>query len=165
VTVTTGKVIQVEDVAPVRWMGEQGRFLLRGEDTGGLYTFMEITTSPGGGPPLHIHQREDEAFLVLAGAYAIRLGDETHEAGPGGLVYGPRGVPHKFRNIADEPGKMLVIATPGGVEGFFEGLSGLMAKGRPPGEAEMKDLADRHHIIGLEAVPAGRPGGPPPGSR
>ncbi|WP_206681541.1 hypothetical protein [Actinomadura sp. J1-007] len=72
-------------------------------------------------------------------------------------MYGPRGVPHKFRNVSDGPSKLLVIATPGGVEGFFEGLSDIMAKGLPPDPAEMIELATRHDVHGLEPV------GPPPG--
>jgi quercetin dioxygenase-like cupin family protein len=156
-TRTPGKTVSRDEVTPVRWMGEEGRFLLRKEDTGGLYTFFEVTTSPGGGPPLHIHEDEDEAFYVVAGEYAIRLGDEEYEAPAGRLVYGPRGMPHKFRNISDGPSKLLVIATPGGVEGFFEGLSGLMANGTPPAPLDMIELAARHHVQGLEQV------GPPPG--
>ncbi|MFC6883275.1 cupin domain-containing protein [Actinomadura yumaensis] len=156
-THTPGKVVALDDVDPVKWMGEEGRFLLRSEDTGGLYSFFEVTTSPGGGPPLHIHEGEDEAFYVVQGEYAIVLGDETYQAPAGRLVYGPRGVPHKFRNVSDGPSKLLVIATPGGVEGFFEGLSDIMAKGLPPDPAEMIELATRHDVHGLEPV------GPPPG--
>lgn len=157
-TLTTGKIVTIGEVEPVRWMGEQGRFLLRSEDTGGLYSFFEVTTSPGGGPPLHVHSAEDEAFLVVEGGYAIQLGDQVHEAGPGMLVYGPRGVPHKFRNLSGSPSRMYVIATPGGVEGFFEGLSGFMAAGGPPRQQDMEALAARHGVTGLEPVP----GGPPP---
>ncbi|MFG2087298.1 MULTISPECIES: cupin domain-containing protein [unclassified Spirillospora] len=156
-THTPGKVVARDEVAPVRWLGEEGRFLLRAEDTGGLYSFFEVTTSPGGGPPLHIHEAEDEAFYVIEGRYSIVLGDEEYEAPAGRLVYGPRGVPHKFRNISDGPSKLLVVATPGGVEGFFEGLSELMAGGGPPSPPDMIELATRYHVEGLEQV------GPPPG--
>ncbi|GAA2102469.1 cupin domain-containing protein [Actinomadura alba] len=162
-THTPGRIVSRDAVAPVHWMGEEGRFLLRSEDTGGLYTFFEVTTSPGGGPPLHIHEDADEAFYVIAGRYAIHLGDEEHEAPAGCLVYGPRGVPHKFRNISGGPSKLLVIATPGGVEGFFEGLSGLMAAGAPPAASDMIELAAAFRVQGLEPVgpPPGVPGRPP----
>src|SRR5689334_18475729 len=55
-TVTRGQVVALDGVKPVKWAGETGRWLLRGEQTGGLYSFFEVTTPPGGGPPLHIHQ-------------------------------------------------------------------------------------------------------------
>lgn len=152
-TVPRGKRVLYREVPPVGWMGEKGRFLLRSEDTGGLLTFMEVTTAPGGGPPLHTHEAEDETFFVVAGRYAVYLGDEVHELGPGDLVYGPRGVPHKFRNIDGSPSRLVVVATPGGVEGFFEGLSKLLAGGKPPDPDEMIALATAHRVHGLEAVP------------
>jgi quercetin dioxygenase-like cupin family protein len=158
-TITVGKVVASGELEAYQWLGETGRFLLTNKDTGGRYTLMDITTSPSGGPPLHTHEREDEAFLVLDGEYEIRLGDDTHRAGPGGLVYGPRGVPHAFRNLAEEPGRMLVIATPGGVEEFFIGLSRIVNRAGRPDFAEIEAHAARHHIVGLEVPPA-RPGGP-----
>jgi mannose-6-phosphate isomerase-like protein (cupin superfamily) len=160
-TITAGKVVSYHETPPVRWLGEEGRFLLRSEDTNGQYTFMAVSTQPGGGPPLHIHAAEDETFFVLAGRYAIQLGDTVLEAGVGDLVYGPRGVPHKFRNIAKSPSKLLVIATPGGVEKFFEGLSELVTGGGPPDPERMVALATEHRIRGLEPVPPG-PAGPGP---
>jgi quercetin dioxygenase-like cupin family protein len=151
-TVRSGKIVERDEVPPISWMGEQGRFLLRSEDTGGLYTFFEVTSAPGAGPPLHIHQDVDETFYVVAGRYSIQLGDSSYEAGPGGLVHGPRGVAHKFRNVSDGPSKLLVIATPGGVEGFFEGLSRILAKGGPPDPAEMMELAAAHNVVSLEQL-------------
>jgi quercetin dioxygenase-like cupin family protein len=157
-TLTRPKIVIRDEVEPVLWMGEQGRFLLRKEDTGGLYTFMEVTTPPGGGPPLHIHDAEDEAFFVTEGEYEIRVDGQSHIAGPGTVAYGPRGVSHQFRNIADTPSKMLVIATPGGVEDFFIGLSRLLAGGRRPEWEEMVQHATKHHVRGFR--PTGAPGGP-----
>lgn len=156
-TVAPPKLVIRDEVDPVRWMGEQGRFLLRKEDTGGLYTFMEVTTAPGGGPPLHIHDAEDEAFFVTEGEYEIRVDGELYRARPGTVAYGPRGVAHQFRNIADRPSKMLVIATPGGVEDFFIGLSRLLAGGRRPEWGEMVEHATKHRVRGFRPMD-GRPG-------
>ncbi|WP_433172860.1 cupin domain-containing protein [Actinoallomurus sp. CA-150999] len=162
-TLAPAKLVIRDEVDPVRWMGEQGRFLLRKEDTGGLYTFMEITTPPDGGPPLHIHDTEDEAFFVTEGKYEIRVDGELHVATPGTLAYGPRGVAHQFRNISDAPSRMLVIVTPGGVEDFFIGLSELLRDGRRPEWEEMVAHATKHNVRGFRPMggpPAGIPGGP-----
>jgi quercetin dioxygenase-like cupin family protein len=156
-TLAPPKLVVRDEVDPVLWMGEQGRFLLRKEDTGGLYTFMEVTTPPGGGPPLHIHDAEDEAFFVTEGEYEIRVDGELHIAKPGTVAYGPRGVSHQFRNIAERPSRMLVIVTPGGVEDFFIGLSKLLAGGRRPDWEEMAEHATKHQMRGF------RPMGGPPG--
>jgi quercetin dioxygenase-like cupin family protein len=169
-TLAPPKLVVRDEVDPVLWMGEQGRFLLRKEDTGGLYTFMEVTTPPGGGPPLHIHDAEDEAFFVTEGRYEIRVDGELHIAEPGTLAYGPRGVSHQFRNIAETPSRMLVIVTPGGVEDFFIGLSRLLAGGRRPEWEEMVEHATKHQMRGFQPMGGpggpggpGRPGGPPAG--
>ncbi len=40
-------------------------FKASGEDTGGAYSLTDSMVPPQGGPPPHIHHREDEAFWVL----------------------------------------------------------------------------------------------------
>jgi mannose-6-phosphate isomerase-like protein (cupin superfamily) len=87
--------------------------------TGGGLTLLENLTAPGGGPPPHIHTREDEFFYVLDGTFEIRIGDEVHELGLGGFAFVPRGTVHNFRNTATVPSRILVGFTPGGMEGFF----------------------------------------------
>ena len=155
-TAITGKVVIRDDVNPVPWMGEQGRFLLRAEDTGGLFSFFEVTTAPGGGPPLHLHEDHDEALYVIEGQYEITLGDRTLTGLPGTVAYSPRGAAHRFRNYTETPSRLLVIASPGGHERFFEELSAVLAAG-PPTPSVFAEVARRHHITGLE------PFGPPPG--
>jgi uncharacterized RmlC-like cupin family protein len=51
-----------------------------GQSTGGSLVLLENLTAPGGGPPPHIHTREDEFFYVLEGTFEIRIGDEVHVA-------------------------------------------------------------------------------------
>lgn len=154
----TGKVVVRDDVSPVPWLGEEGRFLLRAEDTGGLFSFFEVTTAPGGGPPLHLHDDHDEALFVVRGRYEIKVDERTVTGLPGTVVYTPRGTAHRFRNSLDEPSTLLVIASPGGHERFFEELSAVIAAGRPD-PARMAEVAHRHHVTGLE------PFGPPAGAR
>lgn len=156
-TAIPGKIIARDAVDPVHWIGEQGRFLLRAEDTGGLFSFFEVTTSPGGGPPLHLHTDHDEALLVVEGCYSVRMGDTTVEAKPGTVVFSPRNTPHRFRNTLSTPSRLLVVATPGGHETFFEDLERALAAGGPPDPAVMASIAVRHNVVGLE------PMGPPPG--
>lgn len=89
------------------------------ESTGGSLTLLENLTTPGGGPPPHIHTREDEFWFVLDGTFEIRIGDRVHALGPGGFAFAPRGTIHNFRNVADRPSRILVGFTPAGMEGFF----------------------------------------------
>ena len=159
-TALPGKVVVRDHVTPVRWTVEEGRFLLRSEDTGGLFSFFELSTPPGGGPPVHLHEGIDETFYVIEGAYEIQLGDRIHEAGPGTLLYGPRGIGHGFRNVGDAAARMLCLATPGGAETMFEGLAELLGDDGPPDRAAVEALVARHDITYL-----GRPGEPLRGTR
>ncbi|GAA0538135.1 hypothetical protein GCM10010172_19280 [Paractinoplanes ferrugineus] len=158
-TAIPGKIIMRDAVDPVRWVGEQGRFLLRAEDTGGLLSFFEVTTAPGGGPPLHMHTDHDEALLVLDGAYEVRLDDRTVEATPGTVVFSPRNVAHRFRNVLETPSRLMIVATPGGHETFFEDLEKALAAGGPPDPAVMAAIATRHGVVGLEPMRPPQPAG------
>ena len=90
-----------------------------GESTSGTLVLLENLTIPGGGPPPHIHTREDEFWYVLDGTFEIRIGDQVHILGPGGFAYAPRGTVHNFRNTAETSSRVLVGFAPGGMEGFF----------------------------------------------
>jgi quercetin dioxygenase-like cupin family protein len=90
-----------------------------GATTGGRLALLENLTAPGGGPPPHVHTREDEFFFVLDGRFEVRIGEEVHNLSPGGYAYVPRGTVHNFRNVAETPSRILVGFTPAGMEGFF----------------------------------------------
>jgi quercetin dioxygenase-like cupin family protein len=90
-----------------------------GATTGGKLALLENLTAPGGGPPPHIHTREDEFFFVLDGIFDVRIGDQVHTLGAGGYAYVPRGSVHSFRNVAETASRILVGFTPAGMEGFF----------------------------------------------
>ena len=91
-----------------------------GEDIDGAFLLGEEVSMPGGGPPPHIHQREDETFCVLEGEYEFLVGEHTIRAGAGSVVYGPRNVPHTFKNVGTTPARMLAFVTPAGFEEFLE---------------------------------------------
>ena len=130
-------------------------FKATGESTGGSLVLIENLTAPGGGPPPHVHTREDEFFYVLDGSFEIRIADELHAVGPGGFAYVPRGTVHNFRNTADAPGRILVGFTPGGMEGFFR-ESGQAATDDGPGPPVDQDEIARTMAAapryGVEAV-------------
>jgi mannose-6-phosphate isomerase-like protein (cupin superfamily) len=79
--------------------------------------------------PAHVHEREDELFLSLEGEHIIELDGQEHRIGPGEFVFAPRGVPHAQRRVVPHEGRMLLVATPGGLEGFFRELAEADAAG------------------------------------
>ena len=56
------------------------------------------TTTPGGGPPLHFHNNDDETFHVLEGRVSFFQNSQWNEVGPGGSAFVPRGQLHTFKN-------------------------------------------------------------------
>ena len=108
------------------------RFMIDGEDAGGDFSLVEQPLSPHAlAAPLHRHTREDEYSFVLEGRMGALLGDDVVEAGPGDLVYKPRGQWHTFWNAGDEPARILEIISPAGFEQFFAELAPLAAGGAP----------------------------------
>ena len=102
-----------------------------GDDTAGSFFLSETTVDPGfPGPPLHRHERLHDMFYVLDGVLTMRLGDETHELGPGTFVCVPPGVAHTFSNTTDAPVRFLNFNTPAGWENYMREL-GKGAKAGP----------------------------------
>ena len=106
-------------------LGGDVRFVVRGCDSGGALTALEVANPPGQGPPLHVHSAQDEAIHVLDGEVRWRLGDEVQSTGPGAYVFIPRGLPHCFQVVGERPGRMLITFAPAGMEAFFERLSAM----------------------------------------
>jgi quercetin dioxygenase-like cupin family protein len=91
-----------------------------GEDTGGAFALIEALVPPGSGPPPHIHQREDEAFYILEGELLFHVDGHDIAAGTGSWITLARGSLHHFKNLGDQPARMLIVVTPAGLERFFE---------------------------------------------
>jgi mannose-6-phosphate isomerase-like protein (cupin superfamily) len=95
-------------------------FKVTGAQTGGRMLLVEHTHLRKGGPPLHVHHEQEEWFLVEDGRVVFQVGDQRLTLGPGDSLLGPRGVPHTFSAIGDEPAKLLIAFSPAGkMEEFF----------------------------------------------
>jgi mannose-6-phosphate isomerase-like protein (cupin superfamily) len=88
--------------------------------TGGALSVFE--TSIDAGPPLHVHDREDECFYVLDGVLSIRCGGDVFDAPRDSFVFLPRGRPPRFW-ARDRPARLLLISVPGGIEDYFREIN------------------------------------------
>jgi quercetin dioxygenase-like cupin family protein len=122
-------------------------YKVRGEQTGGVLTAFENVIAPGDGPPLHTHAAEDEAWYIVDGELEFRLGDELRSAPSGSFVFVPRGTPHAFRNVGEDPARILVLFTPAGMERFFDRFADL-----PPGGAVPQAFAEIGRGVGMDVV-------------
>ena len=127
---------------------------LRGADTDGLVSVVESHDLAGGGPPLHIHHREDETFQILEGEYEWTVGGKTFIAHKGTTIFAPRGIAHTYRYLGKAPGRLLCVITPSGFERFFEEISAL----NPKPQQDIPSVIEIGKEYGLEFPPlAGAP--------
>jgi mannose-6-phosphate isomerase-like protein (cupin superfamily) len=100
-------------------VGDVYRFLATGDDTNGKYAMWEAIVPPGGGPPPHVHSREEEGFYILEGEITFMIGEQRVVATAGMFANMPVGTPHSFKNESSEPARMLISVAPAGLEGMF----------------------------------------------
>ncbi len=117
------------------------------KDTAGSWSVFEAHWSLKGGPPLHVHQGEDEWFYVIEGEYVVQVGDERFRLKSGDSVLAPREVPHSYAHLGDGHGRMLIAYQPAGnMEAFFLEISRLAPT---PSANEVQQIFRDH---GMEIV-------------
>src|SRR5258708_16322266 len=89
-TPTEGRTVAV--------VGDVYRFLATGDNTNGKYAVWEAIVPSGGGPPPHVHSREEEGFYVLEGEITLTIGDKRLVAAAGMFANTPVRSPHSFHN-------------------------------------------------------------------
>ena len=130
----------------VRVAGGPGRdlvFKVTSDDTDGAFDYFIVEVAPHGGPPLHVHLKQEETIHVLKGRYKVQIGDDLFQLEEGGFAYLPSNVPHAFLNLTDAPGEVIVVYTPGGGIKFHEELGQLTRHG-PPEPKAVAQLFEKH---------------------
>ena len=113
-------------------------------DTGGEFFMIEQRELLRFGPPRHVHHHQDEWFRPLKGTYKVEVGTEKFELGPGDLLFAPRGIPHVWAHVDDEPGSMLVAWSPAGkMESYFYNFTKFA---RMPPTDELRQLFREHEM-------------------
>ena len=119
-------------------VGEDTALKASAASTGGSLTLIDSLTD-GGAPP-HVHAREDEAMFVIDGAIVVHVGDDEFHAKAGDFVFMPRGVLHDW-DVEGASARVLIIATPGGLERFLDEFHAA-----PDWEAR-DAVAERHGLV------------------
>ena len=120
---------------PVQGPTGQPMFIKAGStDTHGSYAAIEYSHAAGAaGPPPHVHQEHEEAFIVIDGELTLMVGDTTVTVPRGGFALVPRGTVHQPRNDSGAATRFIFITSPP-FEGFFIEMEQLLQRhnGRPP---------------------------------
>ena len=94
-TPVTRSVISSPDTQTATWfLGALSQVRLSGEQTGGAFSVRDTLARRGNASPVHVHDRDDETFLVLDGELRVVVGEEEHVAGPGTMAVLPRRLRH-----------------------------------------------------------------------
>src|SRR4051812_28110449 len=100
---------------PFWFLGGQARVLVPGKATGGAVSVVEFTDAADHAPPLHIHEDEEEIWIVLDGKISFFVGDQKFDLEPGQVAYGPRGVAHSYL-VRSATARLAAVFAPGHVE-------------------------------------------------
>ena len=138
-------------------VGDIYRFLAVGSQTNGRYAVWEALVLPGGGPPPHVHTREEEGFLVLDGEVVVTVNGVRTVARAGAYAAVPVGTPHSFKNESVRPARMVITVAPAGVEDMFFEIGTPVEPGTttapPPTEADIEKLIAAAPRYGIELLP------------
>ena len=141
-TVTLAKPYRVgsgEGLADVWWKSGRVTVKAGGAETGHAFSQIETDDPRGSGPPLHLHHNEDETFYVLEGEVTLLVGDERIDLSAGDYCFGPREIAHAYI-VRSEHARMLVTASPAGVEQFFVSQGVPVTGAEPPTDAVMPPM-------------------------
>jgi quercetin dioxygenase-like cupin family protein len=114
--------------------------------TGGQLSVFDTHSRRGDASPVHVHSRDDEAFLVLDGQMTVWVGQERHILSAGGIAFLPRNIPHAVR--CDIATRALVLSAPAGSqETVFRtagwDLSRPMPEGWQPAPDALREAAEQ----------------------
>jgi quercetin dioxygenase-like cupin family protein len=139
------------------WIDSRVDVKLTAAESGGQLGMWLWLAQRGAASPLHVHEREDEQFVVIDGAARFQIGDQTLNAGAGDLVFLPRRIPHSYL-ITSETARLIGSATPGGFESYFTELAEPVLPGQSTGPGPtvpaMMAAAPRYGIEILGPPPA-----------
>ena len=135
-------------------VGDVYRFLATAEDTNGKYAMWEAIVPPGGGPPPHVHSREEEGFYILEGEITFTIDGKPLIATAGMFANMPVGTPHSFKNESSRSTRMLISVAPAGLEKMFFECGVPVPQGAttaaPPTKEEIEKLLEIAPRYGIE---------------
>ena len=156
-------------------IGGAGMTLKVGAERSQSFSFFEAEVTPGFDVGAHVHGGVEELFYVLEGeldllafepspggtddwrTWKSSSGSRVLRAGPGSMMFVPRGCPHAFTNPGPAPARMLFLVSPPGHEEYLREMGRLLGGPNPPDPAEIAELRRRHDIQQLTALAPGRP--------
>jgi quercetin dioxygenase-like cupin family protein len=103
---------------PFWYLGGLVQVVVPGAATSGKLSMLTFDDPKGQAPPLHVHEREDELWIVLDGRITVFLGEEERDLEAGQAAFGPRGVPHSYV-VRSPRARLAAVYLPSGIDQHF----------------------------------------------
>jgi quercetin dioxygenase-like cupin family protein len=117
---------------------------LLGGETGDSIMVFEETVPPETKSMFHLHRDSDEVAYVLGGEVTFKIGDEVTVGGAGACAFIPRGVPHAWKSMGSETGRVLFLYTPAKAGRLIEEQQRTGRKFASMNERKLAEILDRH---------------------
>lgn len=105
--------VSIKD-APLNRRGGQKSYLLlkRGQFGSQNLAVTWVDCEPGGEQQMHVHETEEQVYIIVGGQGLMKTGDETQEVSTGTLIFVPPGTAHAIRNTGDDTLTFVSAASP-----------------------------------------------------
>ena len=112
-----------------------------GRDTSGDLLVLDVTVSPGGGPPVLHRHGYSEVFLFQEGEFEVSTADGDHalstvRVAAGDTVAIPSMAWHNFKNVGPTPGRFIAVHSPAVMEDFVREIGRRIEDPHNPPEPE-----------------------------
>lgn len=156
--------LTLETLRPVLTRADEGawidlgdhraRAILNSAQTQNAFLLAEMEVDGRGGVPPHVHEREDETFLVLAGQIEVTVGEQTFCLDAGDTAFAPRNIAHTWHCTSEGGARVLLLITPGAnFESFALKMSALnIVPSDPDSFAALVALTREHGLTMLTPV-------------
>lgn len=107
-------------------------FVHTARDSAGKLLEMTVVGAPElARPPLHVHDHQEERFLIHSGVLTYQLGNQVKQARSGDTLTVPAGTPHTWWNAGEVDVEMVGYLEPAlRFETFIETIYGLTRDGK-----------------------------------
>lgn len=100
--------------APINRRGGQDSYLLvkKGQFGSQNLVVTWVDCAPGGEQQMHVHEAEEQVYIVVRGRGLMKTGDEEQEVAAGTLIFVPSGTAHAIRNTGVDTLTFVSAASP-----------------------------------------------------
>lgn len=132
---------------PFAVLGDLASVLLSSRDTQGRLAVCELVVEPNRGRQAQTHRYEDMWFYVVEGQVQFEVAGLRSVMAAGASIYIPRNTSFRLDSVGSTPLRLLVVATPGGLDLFYAEMGRVGTGDYRPGNAVVEDCLVKHGVL------------------